>query len=76
MAAEISGKRGKGEYTLIEALSTQRIRRGGGGGRGAAMGEMEMVAVRWSARETTAEVMLCSVARLGSTARGKASTGE
>ena len=64
MAAEIFDERGKGEYALIEALSTQWIRRGGGGGRGVAMGKMEMMAVWWSAREATAEVMLCSVARL------------
>ena len=63
-AAEISSERGKGEYALTEALLMQRIHLGGGGGRGTAMGEMETMAVRWSAREATAEVMLCSVARL------------
>ena len=76
MAAEIPGERGKGEYALTKALSTQRIRRGGGGGCGTAMGDMEAMAVWWSAREVMAEVMLCPVVWLGSTARGKASTWE
>jgi len=40
------------------------------------MGEMEAMAVRWSAREATAEVVLCSAALLGSAARGRGSTGE
>jgi len=64
MVAEISGERGKGEYALTEALLTQRLRQGGGGGHGAAMGKMETVAVWWSTREATAEVRLCSVVRL------------
>ena len=64
MAAEIFGERGKGEYALTKALLMQPIRRGGGGGRGIAMGEMETVVVWWSAREATAEAMLCSTVRL------------
>ena len=59
-----SGERGKRQYALTEAQLTQPIRRGGGGGRGTAMGEMEMVAVRWSTREAMAEVRLCSAVRL------------
>ena len=59
-----SGERGKRQYALTEAQLTQPICRDGGGGRGAALGEMETVAVRWSAREATTEVMLCSAARL------------
>ena len=35
-----------------------------------------MVAVRWSAREVMAEVMLCSVALLGSAARARGCAGE
>ena len=64
MVAKISSERGKGEYALTEALLTQPIRQGGGGGRGAAIVEMVTVAVRWSAREVTVEVRLCSAPRL------------
>ena len=64
MVAEISGERGKGEYALTKALLTQQIHRGGGGGHGAGMGEMEMMAVWWRAREVMVEVMLYSAARV------------
>ena len=69
MAAEISGNRGKGEYALTKALLMQQIHRGDGGERRVAMGEMEVMAVRWSAREATTEVMLCSAVLLGAAAR-------
>jgi len=35
------------------------------------MGEMEAIAVWWSAREATTEVVLCSAAWLGSAARAR-----
>ena len=40
------------------------------------MGEMEVVVVRRSAREATAEAVLCSVALLGSMARAREGPGE
>ena len=76
MAAKISSEREKGEYALTKALLTLQTHRGGGGGRGVAMGEMEVMAVWWSAREATVEVVLCSAALLGSTARARECVGE
>ena len=40
------------------------------------MGEMEVVVVRRSAREATAEVVLCSATLPGSTARAREGAGE
>ena len=40
------------------------------------MGEMEAMAVRWSAHEAMAKVELCLVALLGSAARARECAGE
>ena len=47
MAAEISDEEENGEYALTEARQLLQSNRGGRGGCGAAVGEVEMTTVWW-----------------------------